>query len=71
VVAQRDILTDCFLNANRAFVWLYQSSAIVAECDALAEISTILGKADDAALLRRRQKELGDLINARMFVCQQ
>ena len=40
----------------------------MAECEALAEIAEQLGKADDAALLRRRQKELGDLINAHMSV---
>ena len=62
-------MTDYFLSSY-VFVWFSQSSAIVAECEALAEISTILGKAEDAALLRRRQKELGDLINAHMFVFQ-
>ena len=40
----------------------------MAECEALAEIATILGLPDDAALLRQRQKELGDLINKHMYV---
>ena len=39
----------------------------MAECEALAEIATLLGLPDDAALLRRRQKELGDLINTHMY----
>jgi len=44
-----------------------QSAAIVAECESLAAIADILGQTADAALLRQRQTNLGDLIRNQMW----
>ena len=45
-----------------------QSSALVAECEALAEIATMLGQSADAARLKQRASELGALINRHMWL---
>ena len=45
-----------------------QSSALVAECEALAEIATMLSQSADAARLKQRASELGALINRHMWL---
>ena len=44
-----------------------QSSALAAECEALASIADLLGKSQEAAVLRARWALLRDRVNANMW----